>query len=679
MTLAASTDRKATDRWLTKLQASLVAGDLAAVAEILSAGLTPFMVTRFRECKLILRAPIGARYAVAELLRAAGASLDPDERSAFDRYLHFSLAVDVARRQSLEKALVRLRQMPRCSKADLLVAGEAVFDWYVAKLMKGVDVYSVAASVAERERRLHDLNGALNDVASAVARAINECSRIALVETKLRLNREQRRRATMLLRSVVKFSGEVNSLEWYFDSVSYGDFIVDDCGDSALPTFRFQFADARRYLLRTLAIRRRLVLNFAQRRGPRYLREKLREFEPLVLDQAVDYYLREVGASTLGNVDLARARAVAEASLTLVDAEDDLLFAASRMDSKVAVYYLVAMAMRWYAGAAHAVRADPRGATQRALASPTIPLAQIADGIKDGTDGSWAASALESLTSELPARSHFVLLNRPFVRDGPHIARPLLGGELGTWNAVVREVMIQGGALGKDVGAIWEDFYAGCFAESDWRIVGRGVKLRKNGQVLTDVDLLLLREDLLLVVQIKALIGSGATVYDHWKNRQTIEFGCSQGRVAAGFFDSEPKALVSLCGKHAAAGIKHVQPIVLTNLDHLDGWWFNDVPVIGEVTRKAICQGSKVEYFDGNSGEVLHTHHFVKREDLTTEVILQLLRQSVEIEIAAEGIETGRSEQRVGDLTFLMPEFVPRKYLNGPPVHEPKFRTKSSI
>ena len=69
------------------------------------------------------------------------------------------------------------------------MAGEAVFDWYVAKLMKGVDIYSVAASVAERERRLHDLNGALNDVASAVARAINECSRIAMVETKLRLGR----------------------------------------------------------------------------------------------------------------------------------------------------------------------------------------------------------------------------------------------------------------------------------------------------------------------------------------------------------------------------------------------------------------------------------------------------------------------------------------------------------
>jgi hypothetical protein len=666
------TERKAADRQLSKLQASLEAGDLIAVADGFSAGTSTSLLTRFRERKLILRAPIRARKAVAEiLLRSAGVCLEPAQLGTFDRYLRFSLAVDAARRRSLERVHVQLRQMPRCSTADLLAVGEAVFDWYVAKLMKGADVYSVGASVAERERRLHDLNGALNDVGFAVARAVNECSRVALIETERRLGKEQRNLAAYVLRRVVKSAGQVNSFEWFFDSVAYGDFVVAECGATPSLTFRLEFADARRYLLQTLAIRRRLVLTLNQRREPRYVREKLEETRRPALNQAVDHYLSEVGSPTVVNVDLTRAEADSKQSLALIDAADDLLFAASRFDPKVAAYYIIAMAMRCYSVAARAIRADPRTGARSGLASPAIPLAQIACRIDDSADGLWVATALENLTSELPARSHFALMDRPFVKDGLYVARPFLGGDFGTWNITVRESLIQGGALGKDIGAIWEDFYAGSFADSDWRIVGRGVKLKRDGHVLTDVDLLLLREDLLLVVQIKAMIGSGATVYDHWKNRQTIELGCAQARIAAEFLEADANTLVSLCGKRGAARVKHVQPVVLTNVHHFDGWTSDDVPVIGEVTRKAICEGAKVEYFDGNSGEVLHTHHFVKREDLTTGEILRLLGHPVELDVAAEGTEIQHRMERVGDLTFLIPEFAIREDLSGPPTHEP--------
>ena len=647
------------------------AGDLVAVAEGFSAGVSPCLLTRFRERKLILRAPVGARKAVAEiLLRAAGDCLESAERGTFDRYLHFSLAVDAARRRSLERVCVQLERMPHCSKADLLSIGDAVFDWYAAKVMKGVDVYSVGASVAERERRLHDLNGALNDVGFAVARAVNECSRVALIETEGLLGREKRDRAAMMLRRVVKSAAEVNSFEWFLDSVTYGDFVVAECVETPTPTFRLEFADARRYLLQALGIRRRLVGTYSQRRKRRYLREKLEEAQLHFLNHAVDHYLSELGSPTVVKVDLTRAEAAGKASLMLIDAEDDLLFAASRSDPKIAAYYFVAMALRWYSVTARAIRADLRTKGRRSLASPAIPLAQIACSIDDGADGLWVISALESLTTEFPARTHFALVDRPFVKDGPYVARPFLGG-LGIWNVTVRDSLIQGGALGKDVGAIWEDFYAGSFADSDWRIVGRGVKLKRDGHVLTDVELLLLREDLLLVVQIKAMIGSGATVYDHWKNRQTIELGCSQARIAAEFLEADARTLVSLCGKRAAARVKYVQPVVLTNVHLFDGWTFDNVPVIGEVTRKAICEGAKVEYFDGNSGEVLHTQHFVKREDLTTERILRLLRHPVELDIAAETDEIQHRMERVSDLTFLMPEFAIRKDLKGPPAHEP--------
>jgi hypothetical protein len=268
-------------------------------------------------------------------------------------------------------------------------------------------------------------------------------------------------------------------------------------------------------------------------------------------------------------------------------------------------------------------------------------------------------------------RQSLRLVSRPFIKDGSNIARPFLGGDLGQWTVIVRESLIQGGALGKNVGAIWEDFYARCFTDSDWKIVGRGIKLRKDGRILTDVDLLLLREDLLLVMQVKALAGSGATVYDHWKNRQTIELGCQQGRTAAEFLEANAHSLIAICGKRHAVRVKHIQPVVLTNVNHYDGWSFDDVPVIGEVTRKAICEGTKVEFFDAKSGEVIHAQDFVKREDLSTEEILRILRHPVELDIAAETTEVQHHTERVGDLTFLMPEFVSRECLGRPLAHEP--------
>ena len=355
--------------------------------------------------------------------------------------------------------------------------------------------------------------------------------------------------------------------------------------------------------------------------------------------------------------------------LTVVDAEDDLLVAASRSDQRAVAYYVVAMAMRWYSAAADSVR-DASLAVGRRLAVPRIPLRDIAGGI-NGIGKEVVAEAIENLTVELPARSHVSLADRPFVRDGAGVARPFLRGWGGTWTSVVREAVIQGGAIGKSVGAIWEDFYTKSFDDSDWKVVGRGVKLRNNGQILTDVDLLLLREDLLLVVQIKALIGLSNTPYDHWRNRQTVQFGCVQARVAAEFLESHRNALVSICGKRSASGIKHVQPVVLTNIDQLNGWRVDDVPVISEVTRKAICRGSRVDYHDSRSGEVIHTHHFVKREELTTASILQLLQQSIEMQVAAEGTDTTHSTHDIGELTLLMPEFVIQAHANGPPPHEP--------
>jgi hypothetical protein len=590
-------DRKSVDRWLTQLQTSLEAGDLPAISEKLSANVTPFVLTRFRERKLILRSPINTRNEIVALLSKAAACLSPQEQENFSRYLRFSQAVDASRLRSLEELYIKLKQIPPCSLVDILTSAQSGFDWYLAILMSNTGMGLEGETVAAQERNVHNLNGAVNDLASAVARAVNEWSRLIGIESSKRLSGAQHRRAKSIMYEAIKLASDVNSFEWLFDCVTFGDLIVEDCVVTPLFTYKLQFMDPRRQLIRTLAIRRGLVMNISQRRRRRYLREMLQGTEQKALRQAVEYYRYMAGVPHLSNVDVGLSDAASKALLMLVDAEDDLLLGASQFSLHTQAYYFSAMSMLWFSLGAQVVR-DAAGATAAPdLIAPAIPLDVIGGSIDDGADGAWVRPAFKSLTSPLPARNHQALISKPFVQDGDDAARPFLGGHTGLWNLAVREALIQGGALGKSVGAVWEDFYATLFESSEWKIVGRGVKLKKNGRLVTDVDLLLLRGDLLLVVQIKALIGSGMTIYDHWKNRQTIEFGCVQGAMAANFFDSDPNSLVSICGKRSAHGIKHVQPVVLTNCDHLNGWSFEGVPVIGEVTRKAICTGSRVEYF----------------------------------------------------------------------------------
>jgi hypothetical protein len=298
--------------------------------------------------------------------------------------------------------------------------------------------------LAERERRLHDLNGAANDVAMAVARVVNECSRVALAEEEVHLSKAQRRLAAEVLRQAVTAAGEANSLEWFFASVTYGEFTVDKVEEGPRPTYRLHFVDARRYLLKTLAIRRSVVLTFLGQRHPRYVRDRLKEIESTMLEQAVAYYIREAGTSGRVDVDLTRAHATASAMLAAVDAEDNLLVAASRSDPRAVAYYVVAMAMRWYSAAADSVRDVPLIVNRRLLAIPPIPLAKNA-GCIGGVEKEVVAEAIENLTLELPARSHVSLADRPFVRDGADVARPFLRGGVGTWTCVVREALIQGG------------------------------------------------------------------------------------------------------------------------------------------------------------------------------------------------------------------------------------------
>lgn len=647
---------KEIEKLLSELKSHCEGGDIRPLSEKISELMGAYFIRRLRECKMILLAPVKSRRDIALCLLSCARQLEQQEQDYFANYLEFSIAGDTVRRRLLKEMREKLSRMVSCCESDALSLAYEIYDVEIQRLTKYALSGIPSGKVAVEERRLHDLNGRIVDLSNGLARLLNEISRLELIDSSRRpCKRKERKRVLASMRRALGIAGQLNALEWLFDEVSFGHFIVAERGCDGF-LFKLDFADAKMALMRKLAVRRSLIHKQMGYREERFIRNELNRIQEGLLEYALNYYSEVAGGPRLNSEDVDKARELARASLVIIDAEDDLLFAASKADERVRAYYVAGMALTCFSIAGKVVREAVRRNGDPALIM-AIPLARIRDIFSIGSRGSLVAEGLCALTVTLPARTHSRLNALPFVRDGKDFAMPFLDGYSGMWNIMVRDALIKGGQLGKDVGAIWEEFLEHSFEDTSWRVIGKGVKLKKEKKIITDVDLLLLRNDLLLVVQIKALAAAADTPYDHWKNRQVVVKGCEQARTAVDFLLENTDTLVSICGKRVIEDIHVIQPVVLTNIHHLEGLSLFDVPVIAEATRKAICRGSVVDYI-GTQGQQVHSHVFVPPEQLDTKVILRLLKEPVELRIASERPESVYREEQLGDLTFAIPEFV---------------------
>ncbi|MCF5858516.1 hypothetical protein [Aeromonas veronii] len=648
-------NNKKIDKFFKKLTMHCSMGDVSSLSSEISMLMGPYFIRRFREHKLILKAPVESRCDLATCLLSCAQELEQVEYERLENYLEFSIAGDMVCKNLLKDIHAKIRYIGSFCELEILDIADEIYNSIATNMANSLLSHSTANQIAEHEKRLHDLNGNLVDLSSGLARVINEIHHLGLINNSEMSGRCRDRESILAAtQTILKMCCQLNSLEWLLDEVSFGKFFVaeSDCSNAH---FRLDFTDAKMALMRRLATRRSLILKFAGAREERHIRNELHRLHSQLLDYALDYYCETVNITELNSEIIEQARARVLQSLIIIDAEDDLLFAASRGHERVISYYVAGFSLTCFAIAGEAVRDSLR---RDGVESPImdIPLSIIRDGIIIDTGKSFIAEALAALSVTLPARSHIQLHALRFVRNGDDVIRPFLNGYSGMWNVMVRNALTQGGHLGKDVGAIWEGFIAFCFKDTPWQVIGNGIKLRRGGKVVTDVDLLLLQNDLLLVVQIKSLIGSADTPYDHWKNLQVIEQGCIQARKSADFLTENTDLMISICGKKASNKIRIIQPLVLTNIHHLEGLNLFDVPVIGEATRKAICRGSIVNYINSN-GQHLHTHVFVTPEQLDTKEILRLLKEPIELQIASERPLTVFREEQLGCLKFLLPEF----------------------
>lgn len=648
---------KKIDKFILKFESHCVAGDIRPLETIISQYMGTYFLKRFREKKIIYRIPVKYRRDVISCLLSYTENLGHNEYNALINYIEFTIAVDTSRRQLLGSLRKKIRQIGNCSTLDFICLSSEIYELEATRIHSHSMSKFRSEKVADNEKRLHDSNGYRVDLSNALSRLLNEISRTEfLSDNHSSLKRKERKRSLVYIRDALTIAGELNALEWIFDEVSFGHFVVECINTERIKSFKLGFMDEKVALMRRLATRRTLVLKLMNSREERYVRNELSKLHNVILDYLLECCCIVAGINELSPIEVENAKQQGLNSLIIIDAEDDLLFTASRGDVRVQSYYTAGLILNCFAIANRIVREKLREA---GVKTPiiNIPLSKLAEGIDFGEANPYIAEALVELSTTLPARSYTNVNALQFIRHSNNSITPFLNGFSGMWNIIVRNALIKGGKTGNEVGAIWEDFTQFSFEGTAWKIIKKGIRLRSKGQELTDIDLLLQRDDLLLVMQIKAMIGAADTAHDHWKNRQIVEVGCMQARKSADFLKENPETLLSICGKKAFEKVRIIQPVVFTNIAHMEGFNLYDVPVIGSSARKAICRGAKVDYFTSD-GKKIHTHEFLPEEQLNTEEIIRLLKEPIELKVSTEKPESLYREECLGNLNLLVPEFV---------------------
>ena len=206
---------------------------------------------------------------------------------------------------------------------------------------------------------------------------------------------------------------------------------------------------------------------------------------------------------------------------------------------------------------------------------------------------------------------------------------PLRHVDSSSWVTSVRQRCVYGGARTNAFGAIWEKFIADSLEEYGWEILARGLKLKKHGRMLTDIDILGFRDGLTLVIQVKAFARSGMNVYEQWLSRSAIIQGAEQAICACSELNVNPTILGS---KRTSPGADQIQPLVVTNSPIFSGWRVNNVPVIGDGELMSILRGGKIKYTAGHS--VVHEGSVYDGETLSRQEFVSLLHEPVGFRIA---------------------------------------------
>ena len=196
---------------------------------------------------------------------------------------------------------------------------------------------------------------------------------------------------------------------------------------------------------------------------------------------------------------------------------------------------------------------------------------------------------------------------------------------------------MQGGGISDIVGNSWENYISKIMNETHWHKVFQGIKIKRNGKTLTDIDILALKDDLLVIIQIKIYYGSGINTFEQWKFRKKLEQAVRQVKLSEQAITSNMSLLSNYFDKNELKEIRNILPLVMTNSHIFNGWKHDGVPIMSVGSLMQFIKGGTVK-FQNNEGKVLGEKAYRKSTQFTVEEFIKFVEMPL--------------DWRIGNLTF---------------------------
>ena len=654
---------------LILIKDDLKAGNIDSLSSLLDEVSEVEPIEIIREQKLLLRImdPKG-RLPLAEKYKSAARrvfSHNPTQLECEVNYADFAVLVCHARDQVARCATESLNLLPRVSLLELLrIVNRLALNWYEqiythawGEVLPEIDAErdKPANVAAISERALHQIAGSTNDVAFAIARALHEALRFVDADKTFTSGRALYDGVSKSFSRLVELASVWNGLEYAADQVSYGEWVVRSIRCSPAAEVEFDVTDVPLAYARIIAIRRNAVALTEGTQRLSVLRPQLEQLVPDFVSVCVAYMTRG-WSRRIHTMEVRSLAAALRLRVAELEPSDDLLLAAGGVGNAIVEDYIAALSMRWFADIATFVAKHASKRHGRAL-DPAVASVEMIGAFLPLPDERRlrVKSAIRTMLDQRAETRHLDLLATPFIAlpESHFVCVPTI--DVCRWPADLRAKWLKGGDVGRRFGRLWEDFVSMTLKEFGWSILARGIKLKKNGKAITDVDVIAARNGLVLILQLKALAGQGVNSYDHWRNRKIIHKGAFQASAAIDFIRDEPLFLQSIVPKRAVADVRRVQAAVLTNLHLFNGWQVNGVPVLSRNGLMTILNGGAVRYHKPHESTVIETKKFGSTSAWDGDEFIELLLNPVDWRVAQESLKVVHHCKEIEGMRWQIP------------------------
>jgi hypothetical protein len=450
-------------------------------------------------------------------------------------------------------------------------------------------------------------------------------------------------------------SGNINSYRFALDRISYGEWEITEVRISKTkPTFIFKIIDERFEKARDIGLKRMTSDKFfVKKKNKRWLHDLLINFASDAFDEAWDYYQNLGNIFLINNEEYKNGKEQIIKSLDTLGIEDEILVGMNRNNIEIISSYIVACILASYTIAAQCLKQKSSNHLYT-FTCPEIPKHQINRFIEQiSIFGKPIVNCFDLFVCKLPLKHNLDLFKTPFIKDkdGKIYATDYLSEDWAIW---AKSFLMKGGNTADIVGKSWESYIADVMSKNQWQKVKQGIKIKRGGRLLTDIDIIAKREDVLLIVQMKVYYGTGINPFEQWKFRNKLEHAVKQVKISEQYIKENKHVLKPYFSNAELSEIKRILPVVFTNSHIYNGWKYDGVSVMSTGSLMQIINGANVK-FERTDGVIEGMKKYVVSDIVSLDEFIGFLESPLDWRIGDQHYKIKCHEEQFEHASLIFP------------------------